>query len=93
MDSARTRALKNKDWKEKMTRYMGILQELYCENFRSSIGIRHISEGLGNDFKSIDRGYFSPTLRIEQGTETLDKQQEGDLSPILRAIPLWITLQ
>ncbi|KAA6369048.1 MAG: hypothetical protein EZS28_035426 [Streblomastix strix] len=63
------------------------------ENSRSSNGIKLISEGLGSDSGTSNRRYFSPTWRMEQGTEEVDKQQEGDESQILRSIPLRINLQ
>ncbi|KAA6361623.1 MAG: hypothetical protein EZS28_042849, partial [Streblomastix strix] len=39
------------------------------ENSRSSDGIRRIPEGLGSDSGTTNRRYFSPTWRMEQGTE------------------------
>ncbi|KAA6359559.1 MAG: hypothetical protein EZS28_044914, partial [Streblomastix strix] len=63
------------------------------EDSRGNDGIRRISEGLGSDSGTTDRRYFSPTWRMEQGTEEVDKQQEGDGSYILRSIPLRISLQ
>ncbi|KAA6396036.1 MAG: hypothetical protein EZS28_008438 [Streblomastix strix] len=63
------------------------------EDFRGSYGIRRISEWLGSDSGTINRRYFSPTWKMEQRTEEVDKQQEGDGSYILRTIPLRINLQ
>ncbi|KAA6393403.1 MAG: hypothetical protein EZS28_011073 [Streblomastix strix] len=63
------------------------------ENSRGSDGIRRIPEGFGSDSGTINRRYFSPTWKMEQGTEEVDKQQEGDGSHILRSIPLRISLQ
>ncbi|KAA6313249.1 MAG: hypothetical protein EZS28_055787, partial [Streblomastix strix] len=56
-------------------------------------GIRRIPKGLGSDSGTVNRRYFSPTWRMEQGTEEMDKQQEGEGSHILRSIPLRISLQ
>ncbi|KAA6353969.1 MAG: hypothetical protein EZS28_050504, partial [Streblomastix strix] len=56
-------------------------------------GIRRIPERLGSDSGTTNRRDFSPTWRMEQGTEEVDKQQEGDGSHILRTIPLRISLQ
>ncbi|KAA6354054.1 MAG: hypothetical protein EZS28_050419, partial [Streblomastix strix] len=67
--------------------------EIRSENFRGSDGIGRISKGLGSDSGTVNRRYFSPTWRMEQGTEEMDKQQEGDESHILRTIPLRISLQ
>ncbi|KAA6316094.1 MAG: hypothetical protein EZS28_055311, partial [Streblomastix strix] len=63
------------------------------EDSRGSDGIRRILEGLGSDSGTKNRRYFSPTWRMEQGTEEMDNQQEGDGSHILRSIPLRISLQ
>ncbi|KAA6365498.1 MAG: hypothetical protein EZS28_038975, partial [Streblomastix strix] len=63
------------------------------ENSRSSNGFKCISEGMRSDSGTINRGFFSPTWRMEQRTETLDIQQEGDESHILRTIPLRKNLQ
>ncbi|KAA6326984.1 MAG: hypothetical protein EZS28_053875 [Streblomastix strix] len=63
------------------------------ENSRHSDGIRRIHEGLKSDSGTTNRGYFSPTWDMEKGTETLDKQQEGDGSYQLRSIQLRINLQ
>ncbi|KAA6375768.1 MAG: hypothetical protein EZS28_028708 [Streblomastix strix] len=62
------------------------------EDSRGSEGIRCIPEGLGSDSGTTNRRYFSPTWRMEQGTEEVDKQQKGDGSYILRSIPLRISL-
>ncbi|KAA6385916.1 MAG: hypothetical protein EZS28_018556, partial [Streblomastix strix] len=63
------------------------------ENSRGSKGIRRIPERLRSDSGTTNRRDFSPTWRMEQGTEEVDKQQEGDGSHILRTIPLQISLQ
>ncbi|KAA6360968.1 MAG: hypothetical protein EZS28_043505, partial [Streblomastix strix] len=67
--------------------------DIRSENSRSSNGIRCIPERLESDSGTSNRGYFSPTWRMEQGTEEVDKQQEGDGSHILRTKPLQISLQ
>ncbi|KAA6334223.1 MAG: hypothetical protein EZS28_053089, partial [Streblomastix strix] len=67
--------------------------DIRSENSRGSDGIRRIPEGLGSDSGTVNRRYFSPTWRMEQGTEEMDKQQEGDGSHFLRSIPLRISLQ
>ncbi|KAA6371229.1 MAG: hypothetical protein EZS28_033244, partial [Streblomastix strix] len=67
--------------------------DIRSEDSRGSDGIGRISEGLGSDSGTTNRRYFSPTWRMEQGTEEVDKQQEGDGSHILRSIPLRISLQ
>ncbi|KAA6361349.1 MAG: hypothetical protein EZS28_043124, partial [Streblomastix strix] len=56
--------------------------DIRSENSRSSDGIRRIPEGLGSDSGTTNRRFFSPTWRMEQGTEEMDKQQEGDGSHI-----------
>ncbi|KAA6362050.1 MAG: hypothetical protein EZS28_042423, partial [Streblomastix strix] len=63
------------------------------EDSRGSDGIRCIPERLGSDSGTSNRRYFSPTWRMKQGTEEMDKQQEGDGNHILRTIPLRISLQ
>ncbi|KAA6403395.1 MAG: hypothetical protein EZS28_001077 [Streblomastix strix] len=63
------------------------------ENTRGSNGIRRIPERLENDPGIINRRQFSPTWRMEQGTQEMGKQQEGDGNHILRTIPLRISLQ
>ncbi|KAA6379429.1 MAG: hypothetical protein EZS28_025042 [Streblomastix strix] len=63
------------------------------ENFRGSDGIRCMPQRQGSDSGTTNRRYFSPTWRMEQGTEEVNKQQEGDGSHILWAIPLRIDLQ
>ncbi|KAA6403168.1 MAG: hypothetical protein EZS28_001294 [Streblomastix strix] len=60
---------------------------------RGSDGIRRIPKGLGSDSGTTNRRYFRPTWKMEQGTEEMDNQQEGDGSHILRAIPLRINFQ
>ncbi|KAA6324866.1 MAG: hypothetical protein EZS28_054138, partial [Streblomastix strix] len=67
--------------------------DIRSEKSRGSDGIGRISEGLVSDSGAVNRRYFSPTWRMEQGTEKMDKQQEGDRSHILRSIPLRISLQ
>ncbi|KAA6361360.1 MAG: hypothetical protein EZS28_043113, partial [Streblomastix strix] len=67
--------------------------DIRYEDSRGSDGIRRIPEGLRSDSRTTNRSYFSPTWRIEKGTEEVDKQQEGDGSHILRSIPLRISLQ
>ncbi|KAA6387327.1 MAG: hypothetical protein EZS28_017148 [Streblomastix strix] len=67
--------------------------DIRSEDSRSSDGIRRIPEGLGSDSGTKNRGYFSPTWRMEQGTEEVDKQQERDGSHIFRTIPLQVSLQ
>ncbi|KAA6365739.1 MAG: hypothetical protein EZS28_038733, partial [Streblomastix strix] len=67
--------------------------DIISENSRSSDRIRRISESLESDSGTTNRRYFSSTYRIEQGTEEVDKQQEGDGSYILRTISLRISLQ
>ncbi|KAA6356054.1 MAG: hypothetical protein EZS28_048419, partial [Streblomastix strix] len=63
------------------------------ENLRGSDGIRCIPERLGSDSGITNRRYFSLTWRMEQGTEQVEKQQEGDGSHILRINSLQISLQ
>ncbi|KAA6377176.1 MAG: hypothetical protein EZS28_027297 [Streblomastix strix] len=67
--------------------------DIRSEDSRGSDGLGRISKGLGRDSGTVNRRYFSPTWRMEQGTEEMDKQQEGDGSHILRTIPLRISLQ
>ncbi|KAA6378206.1 MAG: hypothetical protein EZS28_026268 [Streblomastix strix] len=67
--------------------------DIRSEDSRGSDGIGCILEGLGSDSGTTNRIYFSPTWRMEQGAEEVDKQQEGDGSHILRTIPLRISLQ
>ncbi|KAA6399028.1 MAG: hypothetical protein EZS28_005445 [Streblomastix strix] len=71
----------------------GLRDDTRSENSRGSNGIRRISEGLGSDSGTTNRGYFSPTWRMEQGTQYADKLQQGDGSHIFRTIPLRINLQ
>ncbi|KAA6354402.1 MAG: hypothetical protein EZS28_050071, partial [Streblomastix strix] len=68
-------------------------EDTRSEDSRGCEGIRHIPEWMGIDPGTINRGQFSPTWRMEQGTEEEDKQQKGDGSHILRSIPLRISLQ
>ncbi|KAA6402659.1 MAG: hypothetical protein EZS28_001805, partial [Streblomastix strix] len=63
------------------------------EDSRSGDGINRISEGLGSDSGTTNRRYFSLTSRMEQGTEEVDMQQEGDGSHIFRTISLRIIIQ
>ncbi|KAA6388978.1 MAG: hypothetical protein EZS28_015497 [Streblomastix strix] len=67
--------------------------DIKSENSRGNDGIGSIPEGMGSDSGTTNRRYFSPTWRIEQGTEAMDMQQEGDGSHILRTIPLRISPQ
>ncbi|KAA6372941.1 MAG: hypothetical protein EZS28_031534, partial [Streblomastix strix] len=70
-----------------------LIDDFRSENSRSSNDIRSISERMGSDSGTINKGCFSLTWRMEQGTEPLDKQQEGDESHLLRTLPLRINLQ
>ncbi|KAA6387631.1 MAG: hypothetical protein EZS28_016840 [Streblomastix strix] len=70
-----------------------LIDYIRSENSRGSNGIRRLPERLGGDTGTTNRRYFSPTWRMEQGTEEVDKQQDGDDSHILRTIPLQISLQ
>ncbi|KAA6393744.1 MAG: hypothetical protein EZS28_010734 [Streblomastix strix] len=67
--------------------------DIRSENSRGNDGIGRISKGMGSDSGTVNRRYFSPTWRIEQGKEEMDKQQEGDGTYILRSIPQLISLQ
>ncbi|KAA6357405.1 MAG: hypothetical protein EZS28_047067, partial [Streblomastix strix] len=67
--------------------------DIRSEDSRGSDGIRCIPERLGSDSGTVNMRQFSATWRMEQGTEEMDKQQEGDGSHILRTIPLRISLQ
>ncbi|KAA6377895.1 MAG: hypothetical protein EZS28_026579 [Streblomastix strix] len=71
----------------------GLRDDTRSEDSRGSDGIRRIPERLESDSGTTSRRYFSPTLRMEQGTEEVDKQQKGDGSYILRSIPLRISFQ
>ncbi|KAA6399495.1 MAG: hypothetical protein EZS28_004974 [Streblomastix strix] len=57
--------------------------DIRSENSRGSDGIGRIPEGLGSNSGTVNRRYFSPTWRMEQGTDEMDKKQEGDGSHIL----------
>ncbi|KAA6389404.1 MAG: hypothetical protein EZS28_015077, partial [Streblomastix strix] len=63
------------------------------ENCRGSNGIGRIPEGLRRESGSTNSGCLSPTWKMEQGSETFDKQKEEDGSHILRPIPSRINLQ
>ncbi|KAA6388582.1 MAG: hypothetical protein EZS28_015892 [Streblomastix strix] len=105
---AKTRALKNKEWKENMiftqaksSRAILVAQsdneelrdDSRSESSRGSNSIRRISVRLRSDSGTTNRGCISTTWRMEHGTETLDNQQEGYVCYILRAIQLRINLQ
>ncbi|KAA6311522.1 MAG: hypothetical protein EZS28_056110, partial [Streblomastix strix] len=47
--------------------------DIRSDNSRGSDGIRRIPKGLGSDSGTVNRRYFSPTWRMEQGTEEMDK--------------------
>ncbi|KAA6361099.1 MAG: hypothetical protein EZS28_043373, partial [Streblomastix strix] len=107
MDSAKSRALKNKEQREydsiqeNPSRDLLVAEsdseelrdDIRSENSRGSNGIRRIPEGVGSDSGIIKRRYFSPTWPMEQRIDEVNKQQKRDGSHILRTILFRINLQ
>ncbi|KAA6360764.1 MAG: hypothetical protein EZS28_043710 [Streblomastix strix] len=63
------------------------------ENSRGSNSIERISERLGSDTVTTNRGYFSPTWKMVKVTETLNKRQEREGSHLLQSILIRKNLQ